>query len=316
MVAVPKVHHVFNVETKDVFFGCKRLFDMDFIEGKSVEGCWEHLSDAELLNIVSQVASIFTMLQSIPPPQQPPGPVGCRSWLARGYWFPDFWAGPFSSKEELEAWFNHKFTVCRNFKQAPETMTPFHFNKLVLTHLDIGPRNLILDADWKAWLIDWGNSGIYSEGYEAASLKARRNTAPEFTDMLLNIIPIHEEVYEQLRWIMFALTTGRYVWNTKSSHRIVLILSVVFVSYSYLCRDMVNTVSLEFASIEVSGGCLSDHHQFRETFTFESNFSFLCSICFDNLRMTPCSKNIVPWMKQVSFLLRRVVFWLVTRGSN
>ncbi|OJD18253.1 hypothetical protein AJ78_01692 [Emergomyces pasteurianus Ep9510] len=209
-IAVPNVYRVLKVETENVYFGCKCLFVMDFIEGSSVQECWEHLSEAERVDVVTQVASMITALHSIPVPQQQPGPVGCRTCLARGFWFTDMGAGPFGSKEELEAWFNHKLTICKNFKQAPETVPPFHFDKLVLTHQDIAPRNLILGPDRKVWLIDWGDAGVYPEGFEVASLKTRRFSAPVFTDMLLEMIP-RPEIAQQLEWIMFALTTGQYL---------------------------------------------------------------------------------------------------------
>ncbi|KAK2738841.1 hypothetical protein FQN55_000397 [Onygenales sp. PD_40] len=210
MIAVPKVHRVLNIETENVFFGCKCLIVMDFIKGKLVEECWEHLSEPERENVVAQVAFMITTLQSILVPQQP-GPVGCRTCLARGYWFPDFGAGPFGSKEDLEAWFNNRLAISKRCRKAPDTVPPFRFDKLVLTHHDIAPRNLILGPDGKVVLIDWGDAGIYPEGLEAASLNARRSTAPVFTDMLLKIIPKHEEMTWQLKWIIFALTTGQYL---------------------------------------------------------------------------------------------------------
>ncbi|KKZ67296.1 hypothetical protein EMCG_07015 [[Emmonsia] crescens] len=130
---------------------------------------------------------MITTLQPIPAPQQQPGPVGCRTCLARGFWFTGMGAGPFGSKEELEAWFNHTLAICKNFKQAPET--------------------LILGAECKVWLIDWGDAGIYPEGFVVASLNARRFSAPVFTDMLVEMIPKYEQMVQQLEWIMFALTT-------------------------------------------------------------------------------------------------------------
>ncbi|KAK2808375.1 hypothetical protein FQN50_004760 [Emmonsiellopsis sp. PD_5] len=210
LIAVPKVHRVLNVETEDVFFGCKCLIVMDFIAGRLVKECWEQLCEPERVDVVTQVASMITTLHSIPVPQQP-GPVGCRTCLARGYWFPDIGAGPFDSKEDLEAWFNHRLAICKHFKQAPDAIPPFHFDKLVLTHHDIAPRNLILYPNGKVVLIDWGDAGIYPKGLEATSLNVRRFTTPEFTNMLLEMIPKHEEMTWQLTWTTFALTTGQYL---------------------------------------------------------------------------------------------------------
>lgn len=210
-IAVPKVHRVLNIETESIYFGCTCLLVMDFIEGRSVEECWEHLNDAQRMDAIAQVASMITVLQSIPVPQHQPGPVGCTTCLARGFWFTDIGAGPFGSNEELESWFNNKLAICKKFKQAPETVPPFRFDKLVLTHQDISPRNLILGPDGRVWLIDWGDAGIYPEALEAASLNARRFSAPVFTDMLLEKIPKHEGAVPQLEWIMYALTTGQYL---------------------------------------------------------------------------------------------------------
>jgi hypothetical protein len=81
--------------------------------------------------------------------------------------------------------------------------------------MDIAPRNLILGSDRKVWLIDWGDAVIYPDGFEIVSLKARRFESPEYTDMLLeilsNTIPEHEELLQQLRSIVFALTTGQWL---------------------------------------------------------------------------------------------------------
>ncbi|KAI9037397.1 uncharacterized protein KD926_000360 [Aspergillus affinis] len=216
-IPVPKVLRVFNIES-DVVFGCKCLILMDFVDGRSIEQCWADLSHTERVDVVSQVASIITVLRSIPlspRQQQQPGPVGCKCCVARGYWFTDIGAGPFNSKEHLESWFNCRLEISQKFHQAPDTVPPFHFDKLVLAHLDIAPRNLILDSDGKVWLIDWGDAGIYPDGFEVASLKARTFEAPEYTDMLLEmlskIIPMHDELQQQLKWITFALTTGQWI---------------------------------------------------------------------------------------------------------
>jgi hypothetical protein len=64
-------------------------------------------------------------------------------------------------------------------------------------------------------LIDWGDAGIYSDGFEIASLKERRSEFPEYTDTLLETISYmiseHEELFQQLRSIAFALTTGQWL---------------------------------------------------------------------------------------------------------
>ena len=174
---------------------------MDFVDERSVEQYWGDLSPGEHVDAVSQVASMIITLQSIPlfqKQQQQPGPAGCRNCVAHGYWFTGLGAGPFDSREHVETWLNRQLEITQKFHQALDTVPPSHFDRLVLTHLDISPRNLILGPDAKIWLIDWGDAGIYPEGFEIASLKARRFEAPEYTDMLLEMLskksPMHEDL--------------------------------------------------------------------------------------------------------------------------
>lgn len=54
----------------------------------------------------------------------------------------------------MEAWFNHKLDICKSVYKAPKDTLPFYFNKFILTHYDISPRNLILDQYERVWLID------------------------------------------------------------------------------------------------------------------------------------------------------------------
>lgn len=55
----------------------------------------------------------------------------------------------------MEAWFNHKLTICKHYNHAPADIPPFDFQQFVLVHQDISPRNMILDAAGMVWLVDW-----------------------------------------------------------------------------------------------------------------------------------------------------------------
>ncbi|KAL2365203.1 hypothetical protein RJZ56_001821 [Blastomyces dermatitidis] len=184
---------------------------MDFVEGRVVEDFWNSLTETERVEIVNQTASILNTLQFTPVPQDP-GPVGCKICLAQGFWFSSMGGRPFNLKKDLEDWFNRKLTICQHFKQSPSTLPQFRIDKLVLTYQDIAPRNLILGPDDKVWLVDWGYAGRYSEGSDAASLSVRRYSAPLFTDMLLEMNPKHVGLTEQLKWIVYALTTGQFIY--------------------------------------------------------------------------------------------------------
>ncbi|RAK89153.1 hypothetical protein BO79DRAFT_172300 [Aspergillus costaricaensis CBS 115574] len=213
-IRAPRVHRVLNINRDNSWEVWNCLIVMDFIHGTTVDRCWDDLSQEKRLDVVTQVASMLDTLHSIPLPeeyQSLPGPVGEPRCLAYGYMFFDEGAGPFSSTRELEAWFDGRLEVGRLFKRVPDDIPPFRFDKLVLTHQDVMPRNLILDGEGLVWLIDWGNSGIYPDGFDYVGIKKKRSFGPQFVDMLLEKIPSHEDLYEQMRHIVWALTTGRYL---------------------------------------------------------------------------------------------------------
>ncbi|PYI01162.1 hypothetical protein BO78DRAFT_436455, partial [Aspergillus sclerotiicarbonarius CBS 121057] len=118
----------------------------------------------------------------------------------------DYGAGPFNIALDMEDWFNRNLAISQQAGQAPATTPPFLFDNLVITHQDISPRNLIIGADGKVWLISWGSAGIYPVGMDAATLVTNRDSAPLFTYLLFEKIPKHEKFLRQLRSITYALT--------------------------------------------------------------------------------------------------------------
>lgn len=127
-IPVPKVHRVLSIQTEDLFFGARCLIVMDFVGGRTVKDCWEDLSPIERKDVVSKAASIINNLHLIPIPkeqEQLPALVGCITCFFRGCHFPDAGAGPFSSTEQLQAWFNRRLEITQQFHRAPPDTKPF-----------------------------------------------------------------------------------------------------------------------------------------------------------------------------------------------
>ncbi|KAL3477326.1 hypothetical protein BJX99DRAFT_269914 [Aspergillus californicus] len=186
-IPVPKVHRVVHIGKKDSYYGDQCLFVMDFIEGRTIEEIWEEASDTQRDEIVLQVANMIKELESATVPQDP-GPVDCPTSLWLGRWFTHFGAGPFANIAAMEAWFNRKLALCQALKQAPESVPPFRFGKLVLTNNDIAPRNLLLGGDGKT-----------------------RSQTPLFTDLLVAKIQRHDAFAWQLQSINYGLTTAAFI---------------------------------------------------------------------------------------------------------
>ena len=192
---VPRVHRTFTADVPG--FAKEQLVKahfivMDYIPGPTVDECWDSLDVDQRQSVAGQVAAMIEKMQSTAL-ELPPGPVG---WTGSqefvGPWFTDDGAGPFASLQDLEDWCNHKIDVCIQFKQLEQHVPRFKFRRLVLTHQDIAPRNLVLDAQGKVWMIDWAFAGVYPPGFEQAVLHVREWNR-EFAEMVLSKLSDRQE---------------------------------------------------------------------------------------------------------------------------
>lgn len=185
---------------------------MDYIPGPTVEQCWGSLETNQRFSVANQICAIINKLQSTVL-KSPPGPSGrTRDQKFEGPWFTYDGAGPFKSVKDLESWFNHKIEVCIRLKQSPSDTLRFKFKKLVLTHQDIAPRNLIIDAQEKLWLIDWGIAGVYPLGFEQAAFRNQSERTMDLVEMVLaGLSNRQDSMYEQFRQIQYGLSTGRHL---------------------------------------------------------------------------------------------------------
>ena len=182
---------------------------MEYIEGRLVSDIWLDLDFESRRSLQRQLFEYMCQLRAIK--MDCPGPIG--GGVSEGSFFTDYGAGPFQSREDMEAWFNDRLLVCHDFSHASQTPPGCftgRFDKLVMCHLDIHPRNLILDSHEKLWLLDWAFSGAYPPYFETANLIWRAPS--DFADGLLELIgsKTHLEEIDQLMAIGFALTTGAY----------------------------------------------------------------------------------------------------------
>jgi tRNA A-37 threonylcarbamoyl transferase component Bud32 len=182
-VRLPRVHRSFSVDCPSSSFGVKNYIVMDYIDGSSLDTCWNELSSEAHEDIVAQVAAMVHQLQSMQ--SDHPGVIG--GGISRGIWFSDYGAGPFTNKDVFKHWINWKLDLSKSFKRASADIPQIDCNSFVFTHGDLSPRNLILDTNDQIWLIDWGCAGFYPPIFEAASAKHQVHF-PRFAQLLLPLI--------------------------------------------------------------------------------------------------------------------------------
>ncbi|OXV10467.1 hypothetical protein Egran_01769 [Elaphomyces granulatus] len=189
-IRVPKVHRVFSSRL-DGDYHDTWFIVMDYVLGCTVEDNWKVLSETTRDEVTSQVAGMVEQMQSISLNHMRPGPIGGGAPF-QGPWFSDTCgngSGPFDTLQEMEDWLNHKLdTRLRLWRNASGDTPRFEFKdtRMVFTHQDIAPRNLILDPSGRLWLIDWAYAGVYPEGFEQSAIPKQQVRDDTFSKLVLS----------------------------------------------------------------------------------------------------------------------------------
>lgn len=192
-ILVPQVYRRFQMDDPFEYYRMRGYLVIDYVKGQNLGECWKHLTKHQKNNVICQTAVIIKQLQSILIPTA--SSLGGGPW--QGKCFTDYGAGPFNSGSEIEAWFNHKLKICKDYNQAPQDIPSFDFQKFVLVHQDISPWNMILDAAGKACLTDWAHVGAYPPAFERAAI-VKQYRFLEFNEMILHVMPEYNVEVRQL----------------------------------------------------------------------------------------------------------------------
>ena len=182
---------------------------MEYIEGRLVSDIWDDMDINARGKLLRQLSEYLRALQAIK--LNCPGPIG--GGISEGPFFTDYGAGPFTSRKDIENWFNDRLLVCHDFGHASQIQPGWfsgQFDDLVMCHLDIHARNLIVDGQGELWLLDWAFSGAYTRYFESASLiwKNPSHFGAQLPDLLGS--KRHLKQIHHLLAVGFALTTAAF----------------------------------------------------------------------------------------------------------
>ncbi|KAG0706506.1 hypothetical protein DFH29DRAFT_154246 [Suillus ampliporus] len=187
---------------------------MEYIDGQTLDICWNSLTLLSKLRIAWTLRSYVTQLRRLR--RTVPGTL--NGILCTGRHFTDYGAGPFASYDDMTAWFNHKLDVSQRMKQAPLDAPRFDSSwPLVFVHQDLCPRNILLARDGKLYVLDWHRSGFYPAWFEYASMRSDLHFKSRLWDFLIPFIShtisirTRQLVAEYQRNIGWALSIGAFM---------------------------------------------------------------------------------------------------------
>lgn len=199
---------------------------MDFIDGSTLFELWDSFNEERKRNIIDILAGYVRDLRSIRLPNPPvPGPLHPNGVPIKcsGSFFSDNDAGPFGSYQELADWFDRQRMRTRvyNHMRLGGMIAPLPkfdaTHPLVLCHMDIHPRNILVDKAGMPWLIDWGIAGVYPPWFEYAALAvsveadSRLRNHSAWKDLVANAEAVagdYSRYYDDYLLLLFQNTNG------------------------------------------------------------------------------------------------------------
>ncbi|OSX62463.1 hypothetical protein POSPLADRAFT_1040047 [Postia placenta MAD-698-R-SB12] len=143
-----------------------RFLLMERVHGDNLQAVWRHLDTEQRANIVEQIRSFVLQLRALKSPHGPAvcGLNGAATIDSRVSSYP---IGPFAD----ESAFNDCLIdaaepyLCEEILADVRTrMRDDH--RIVFTHADLAPRNILVHGGTIAGVIDWEESGWYPEHWE------------------------------------------------------------------------------------------------------------------------------------------------------
>ena len=198
---------------------------MDYINGNTLFKLWGALTDERKRSIIDALARYVRELQGVCLPNPPvPGPLhpdGVPGKCNASFFSEDN-AGPFRTYQEMADWFDRQRARVRihNHRRLGGVISCPKFDAthpLVLCHMDIHPRNIVIDKAGTPWLVDWGVAGVYPTWFEyaaiAVSVKAdyRLSAVPAWKDLVANAAIIagdYARYYDDYLSVLFSFTAG------------------------------------------------------------------------------------------------------------
>lgn len=199
IVRVPRVYRFFT--RKSGFWSVGYLI-MEYVDGMTLDKMDKHA----LSESMPQISAAIQHINSIPGLY--PGPIGGGE--AHGILWSEVGSGRgFSSKNDLQGWLNERLAYCDGGKSIDISKA-----ELYLCHMDLAPRNLMLDRrDGILYVLDWKTAGFYPRYFEMWSLEFAFHQSGEtfFMDLCMKLPPPLKEDREMVDKLHLVYGIGQHL---------------------------------------------------------------------------------------------------------
>lgn len=162
---------------------------MDYIPGETLQKAWLSLSADAKLSIARDLRSLLDKMRSASVPHQSQSQIsscdGGPITITRTNAVQSIKGGPFPDEQSFNEWvinlIGHRLKTPPILKDVFVRQFKSH-HRMVLTHGDLAPRNIIVRNGRLAGVVDWGNSGWLPEYMECAVFTWTRHIPPDWVD--------------------------------------------------------------------------------------------------------------------------------------
>ena len=153
---------------------------MDLIDGESLESVWPSMSVEQKKNIAQQLREIVSTMRSAPQAQFTIGACGGSARDCRRY--SEYTGGPFETEADFNKFVLDLYRVTPTAIRNALAQSLLTDHRIVFTHGDLTPHNVIVaDGRIKA-LIDWEFAGWYPEYWEYVKFFERGTKCGDWKD--------------------------------------------------------------------------------------------------------------------------------------
>ncbi|KAF8583481.1 hypothetical protein K439DRAFT_1318061, partial [Ramaria rubella] len=129
---------------------------MRYIEGKTLDNVWSDTSVTKRMDILYQLKEYMSQIRNI----------GSTTTISPciGPWFPQMGIDNLKNSHDITQWLNKVRLACKSWNMGEVQFKGG--SNLVLTHQDIHMKNLLVDNNFKLWILDWEFAGYYPHYFE------------------------------------------------------------------------------------------------------------------------------------------------------